>query len=140
MDGYQDNQIGEYSLTHPAESADVLLFASLIPLESRLVKKLTTPLVNLIESTPAMSLLYECIHGIINGGLLENQEDGRGKERIASLCISRLRGMIVVDGDPNREHSPESLSDNRFILIHGSQICFTIGVQQDCSVPFFFGI
>jgi AP-3 complex subunit delta-1 len=49
-----------------------------------------------------MSLLYECINGIIQGGILDSGEDSAGEE-IASLCVSKLRGMIMVEGDPNRE-------------------------------------
>jgi hypothetical protein len=39
----------------------------LTPLEPRLGKKLIEPLTNLIHSTSAMSLLYECINTIIAG-------------------------------------------------------------------------
>jgi AP-3 complex subunit delta-1 len=50
-----------------------------------------------------MSLLYECINGIIQGGILGSGEDDAGREEIASLCVNKLRSMIMVDGDPNRE-------------------------------------
>jgi hypothetical protein len=49
-----------------------------------------------------MSLLYECINGIIQGGILETVEGTSEGEEIASLCVGKLRGMIVVEGDPNR--------------------------------------
>lgn len=49
-----------------------------------------------------MSLLYECINGIIQGGILGSGDDDDGREEIASLCVSKLRSMIMVDGDPNR--------------------------------------
>jgi AP-3 complex subunit delta-1 len=39
----------------------------LTPLEPRLGKKLIEPLTNLIHSTSAMSLLYECINTVIAG-------------------------------------------------------------------------
>lgn len=74
-------------------------FATLTPLEPRLVKKLLPPLTNIIRTTPAMSLLYECINGIIAGGILDSSDDGG--EEIATLCVSKLRGMIMVEGDPN---------------------------------------
>lgn len=45
-----------------------------------------------------MSLLYECINGIIQGGILGNSDEG---DEIATLCVSKLRGMIMVEGDPN---------------------------------------
>ena len=46
-----------------------------------------------------MSLLYECINGIIQGGILSSSDDG--SDEIATLCVSKLRGMIVVEEDPN---------------------------------------
>ena len=49
-----------------------------------------------------MSLLYECINGVIQGGILEGTDGPREVEEIASLCVGKLRGMIVVEGDPNR--------------------------------------
>lgn len=50
-----------------------------------------------------MSLLYECIHGIIQGGVLKSVEGTREGDDIAKLCITKLRGMLVVEGDPNRK-------------------------------------
>ena len=77
-------------------------FATLTPLEPRLVKKLLPPLTSLIRTTPAMSLLYECINGIIQGGILEGTEGVREGEEVASLCVGKLRDMIMVEDDPNR--------------------------------------
>lgn len=67
-----------------------------------MIKKLLPPLTNLIRTTPAMSLLYECINGVIQGGILEGTDGAREGEEIASLCVGKLRGMIVIEGDPNR--------------------------------------
>lgn len=78
-------------------------FAALAPLEPRLVRKLLPPLTNIIRTTPAMSLLYECINGIIQGGILDAVETSNEGTEIASLCVGKLRGMIMVDGDPNCE-------------------------------------
>ncbi len=50
-----------------------------------------------------MSLLYECINGIIQGGILDSTDDSVGGEEIATLCVNKLRGMIMVEGDPNCE-------------------------------------
>lgn len=55
-----------------------------------------------------MSLLYECINGIIQGGILGSDDDVSGSEEIASLCVTKLRGMIMVDGDPNRKKARNS--------------------------------
>jgi AP-3 complex subunit delta len=68
------------------------------------VRKLLPPLTDLIRTTPAMSLLYECINGIIQGGILGSGEDDSGREEIAALCVNKLRSMVLVDGDPNRKH------------------------------------
>jgi len=51
-----------------------------------------------------MSLLYECINGIIQGGILASGDAVAGDEEIATLCVSKLRGMIMVDGDANCKH------------------------------------
>lgn len=48
-----------------------------------------------------MSLLYECINGIIQGGILGDGDSTDGQEEIAQLCVSKLRSMIMVDGDAN---------------------------------------
>ena len=71
------------------------------PLEPRLIKKLLPPLTSLIRTTPAMSLLYECINGIIQGGILEGIDAVCEGDEIATLCIAKLRDMITVEGDPN---------------------------------------
>ena len=48
-----------------------------------------------------MSLLYECINGVIQGGILEGAEGIKEGDEIADLCVDKLRGMIVMEGDPN---------------------------------------
>lgn len=79
----------------------IKLFSVLTPLEPRLVKKLLPPLTTLIKNTPAMSLLYECINGIIQGGIMEAAEGTTEGDEIARLCVNKLRAMLVVEGDPN---------------------------------------
>ena len=79
----------------------IKLFATLTPLEPRLVKKLLPPLTNLIRTTPAMSLLYECINGIIQGGIFKSGDSGEEGDEIARLCAGKLRDMILVEDDPN---------------------------------------
>lgn len=66
-----------------------------------MIKKLLPPLTALIRTTPAMSLLYECINGVIQGGILEGADGIRDIEEIANLCVSKLREMILIEGDPN---------------------------------------
>ncbi|GAA5998286.1 hypothetical protein JCM5350_006052 [Sporobolomyces pararoseus] len=74
----------------------IKLFAVLTPEEPRLVKKLVPPLTDLIETTPAMSLLYECIQTSIVGGML----NGREGEILATTCVEKL-GSFLEDVDQN---------------------------------------
>ncbi|KAJ9602264.1 AP-3 complex subunit delta [Cladophialophora chaetospira] len=104
----------------------IKLFAVLTPLEPRLVKKLVRPLTKLIQETTAMSLLYECISGIIQGGILDGAESGVDVEEVADLCISKLRGMIVLDGDPNLKYVA-LLAFNKIVTSHPA----LVGMQQD---------
>ncbi|RYO84373.1 hypothetical protein DL766_007660 [Monosporascus sp. MC13-8B] len=95
----------------------IKLFATLTPLEPRLVRKLLPPLTEIIQTTPAMSLLYECINGIIQGGILGSGDDADGREEIASLCVNKLRSMIMVDGDPNLKYVA-LLAFNKIVTTH----------------------
>jgi hypothetical protein len=79
-----------------------------------------------------MSLLYECINGIIQGGILGSADDSIGGEEIATLCVSKLRGMIMVEGDPNcRSSAAQNYAAHRLCLTICSKICSAIGVQQN---------
>ena len=70
----------------------VKLFGALCPLEPRLKKKLAPPIMDLISTTKAVSLLYECIHSVIVGGMIEDDDDG-----LAELCFEKLGGFIMED-------------------------------------------
>lgn len=72
----------------------VKLFALLTPVEPRLVRKLLPPITNLISTTPAMSLLYECIHAAIAGGMLQNNDS------LAKMCVTKLAAFLT-DTDQN---------------------------------------
>lgn len=52
-----------------------------------------------------MSLLYECINGIIQGGILEGAQGIDQGDEVAELCVGKLRGMIAIEGDPNCKES-----------------------------------
>lgn len=104
----------------------IKLFAVLTPLEPRLVKKLVRPLTNLIQSTTAMSLLYECVSGIIQGGILDDRDSGIDVEEVADLCISKLRGMIILDGDPNLRYVA-LVAFNKIVTTHAN----LVAIQQD---------
>ena len=50
-----------------------------------------------------MSLLYECVDGIVDGGILASIEGTTEGDELAKLCVGKLRSMLVVEGDPNRK-------------------------------------
>lgn len=62
------------------------------------MRKLVPPLTELIETTPAMSLLYECIQTSIVGGMLS----GREGEALAQTCVDKLKAFLE-DIDQNCE-------------------------------------
>ncbi|CAJ2507862.1 Uu.00g090480.m01.CDS01 [Anthostomella pinea] len=95
----------------------IKLFATLTPLEPRLARKLLPPLTEIIRTTPAMSLLYECINGIIQGGILGSGDDADGREEIATLCVNKLRSMIMIDGDANLKYVA-LLAFNKIVITH----------------------
>ncbi|EXL62939.1 hypothetical protein FOCG_01367 [Fusarium oxysporum f. sp. radicis-lycopersici 26381] len=116
------------SYRHLSSGAVVLIsvqFATLTPLEPRLVRKLLPPLTNIIRTTPAMSLLYECINGIIQGGILGNSDDS-GTDEIATLCVNKLRGMVMIDGDPNLKYVA-LLAFNKIVTTHP----YLVSQQED---------
>ncbi|TKY84755.1 hypothetical protein EX895_005835 [Sporisorium graminicola] len=77
----------------------IKLFGSLTPLEPRLVKKLVPPITTIISTTPAMSLLYECIHTIIIGGMLTQP----GGDDLAHTCVEKLAAFLT-DSDQNLKY------------------------------------
>ncbi|KAI9814755.1 MAG: AP-3 complex subunit delta [Pycnora praestabilis] len=109
----------------------IKLFATLTPLEPRLIRKLLPPLTNIIRTTPAMSLLYECINGLIQGGILESADGTDEGEDIASLCVSKLRGMIVLEGDSNLKYVA-LLAFNRIVVSHPHLVSVHQDVILDC--------
>ncbi|KAJ3272492.1 hypothetical protein HDU76_010907, partial [Blyttiomyces sp. JEL0837] len=86
----------------------IKLFGALTPLEPRLTKKLISPITSLIQSTNAMSLLYECIHTVITGGMLTpeptgSEVDNKEDSALAKLCVSKLK-LFVEDPDQNLKY------------------------------------
>lgn len=75
-----------------------LQFALLTPIEPRLVRKLLPPLSSLISSTPAFSLLYECIQTVIIGGMLSTPS--AESTSLAATCIAKLSSFLS-DSDQN---------------------------------------
>lgn len=76
----------------------VKLFAVLTPLEPRLIKKLLPPLKKIIQTSKAMSVVYECVFGIITGGMLSD-----GDDEVAQLCISKLQ-LFLKQTDQNLKY------------------------------------
>lgn len=81
-----------------------------------------------------MSLLYECISSIIQGGILEAVEGTSEGEEVARLCVGKLRGMMVIEGDSNCKLIAIVIQS---ILISSlrSKICRIARIRQDCAVP-----
>lgn len=80
----------------------IKLFAALTPLEPRLGKKLIEPLTNLIHSTSAMSLLYECINTVI--AVLISISSGMPNHSASiQLCVQKLR-ILIEDSDQNLKY------------------------------------
>ncbi|KAL4911638.1 hypothetical protein BDW74DRAFT_11310 [Aspergillus multicolor] len=109
----------------------IKLFATLTPLEPRLVRKLIRPLINIIQSTTAMSLLYECINGIIQGGILEGEGAPEDSHEIADICVSKLRGMVVTDSDPNLKYVA-LLAFSRIVVSHPHLVSMHQDVIMNC--------
>jgi AP-3 complex subunit delta-1 len=108
----------------------IKLFATLTPLEPRLTKKLIPPITNLIRTTPAMSLLYECIDGLIAGGLLAVMQDTDDGEELASVCVTKLRGFIV-EGDSNLKYVG-LLALTKLVVTHAHLVSEHQDVILDC--------
>ncbi|OGM42855.1 AP-3 complex subunit delta [Aspergillus bombycis] len=109
----------------------IKLFATLTPIEPRLTRKLIRPLINIIQTTTAMSLLYECINGIVQGGILDGEEGLEEKDEIASLCLGKLRGMVVTESDPNLKYVA-LLAFNRIVMSHPVLVSAHQDVIMDC--------
>ena len=73
----------------------IKLFGALAPIEQRLARLLVEPMHTLINSTPATSLLYECINTCISGLSAHLPT--------MKLCIAKLRGFIE-DTDQNLKY------------------------------------
>ena len=70
----------------------VKVFGALTPLEPRLSKKLVGPLSEILETTSAKSLLYECIRTVVQGMT--------SQEKIVRQAVDKLKDMLE-DTDPN---------------------------------------
>ena len=71
------------------------IFGALTPLEPRLTKKLVDPLKNIMSSTMAKSLLYECITTVCSG-MTSN-------DNLVEMALGHLKDF-VLDSDPNLKY------------------------------------
>ena len=92
------------------------------PLEPRLVKKLVPPLTEIINTTPAMSLLYEAIQAVIAGGMLGS---GPHADTLAHTCVNKLR-TFLEESDQNRT-TPADISPKA----HHSKIRGSSSISQN---------
>ncbi|CAG8595860.1 3010_t:CDS:10 [Gigaspora margarita] len=103
----------------------IKLFGALTPLEPRLAKKLLPPITQQIQTTSAMSLLYECIHTVIIGEMLTS---GGNSDALAAMCVSKLK-IFLEDPDQNLKYVgllalskilptyPKLVAENRDIIL-----------------------
>ncbi|VEU23803.1 DEKNAAC104942 [Brettanomyces naardenensis] len=68
------------------------LFSSLSLVEPRLKNKLLPEIVDLMLTTDALSLVYECINSILNGNML-----GEEDVKVAELIVNKLLGFFKSD-------------------------------------------
>ncbi|KAJ3377549.1 AP-3 complex subunit delta-1 [Entophlyctis sp. JEL0112] len=97
----------------------VKLFGALCPLEPRLIKRMMAPITNIIQTTGAVSLAYECILTAITGGMIlpesnveidgasatlkESSDRNSPESVLASLCVAKLK-TFISDTDQNLKY------------------------------------
>merc|ERR1711871_1620115 len=86
----------------------VKLLGALTPLEPRLAKKMVAPITNLLNTTPAKSLLYECIHTVSIGMTAHAS--------VTKLALEKLKGFIE-DADQNLKYLG-LVALNNFMKVH----------------------
>ncbi|KAJ5780867.1 hypothetical protein N7457_006027 [Penicillium paradoxum] len=80
----------------------IKLFATLTPLEPRLTR-----------------------------GILDGEENLQERDEVATLCVGKLRGMIVMDSDPNLKYVA-LLALNRIVATHPSLVSMQQDIIMDC--------
>lgn len=86
-----------------------------------------------------MSLLYECINGIIQGGILDAVEGTHEGEEVARLIVGKLRGMMVIEGDANCKLTMAASELSRISSCH-SKIRCPACFRQDCPLAPLLGL
>ncbi|XP_043286918.1 AP-3 complex subunit delta isoform X1 [Venturia canescens] len=80
----------------------IKLFATITLIEPKLGRQLTQPLIDLISSTSAMSLLYECINTVI-AVLISISSGMPNHSDSIQLCVQKLR-ILIEDSDQNLKY------------------------------------
>ena len=70
----------------------VKVFGALAPLEPRLAKKLAGPISEILETTNAKSLMYECVRTVVMGMT--------SQDKVVRQAVDKLKDMLE-DHDPN---------------------------------------
>jgi len=82
------------------------LMSALVQEEPRLARKLLEPLANIVQNTPAKSLMYECISTLTYALQYTKKADGTDAKNVPAvvrLCTDRLR-EFVRDPDQNLKY------------------------------------
>lgn len=77
-----------------------------------------------------MSLLYECINGLITGGLLAGIQETDEGEELASVCVTKLRGFLV-EGDSNLKYVG-LIALTKLVNTHAHLVCQHHDVVLEC--------
>ena len=91
------------------------------------MKKLQPPITELISTTPAISLLYECVHTCIVGGMLLHASG----DSLAELCVTKLAAFLQ-DPDQNcKKNLAQSYPYLKNYLL--SEVHRAFGTRQNSS-------
>ncbi|XP_015183103.1 PREDICTED: AP-3 complex subunit delta-1 isoform X2 [Polistes dominula] len=80
----------------------IKLFSTITLIEPKMGRRLTQPLIDLISSTSAMSLLYECINTVI-AVLISISSGMPNHSDSIQLCVQKLR-ILIEDSDQNLKY------------------------------------
>lgn len=104
----------------------ILKFFSLMaPFEPRLKPKLFPPVLHIMETSQATSLLYECINCLVSGRMLDESDTHE-----AQLCVSKL-AEFIEQSDPNLRYvGLQALI--KIVKLHPNLVSSIEGVILDC--------
>ncbi|ODV89597.1 hypothetical protein CANCADRAFT_18861, partial [Tortispora caseinolytica NRRL Y-17796] len=111
----------------------IKLFAILTPAEPRLKPKLLPYLTDLIESTTAMSILYEAINCVVSSGMLDAEDI-----TLAKLLVTRLR-LFFQEADQNLKYVA-LLAFAKIVKTHPQVIAAELQTVLDCLADMDFAI